>query len=342
MGGPVKVSLECRQDVLGVGRGADWLHHTIVGRESTSDRVVAMGSRTVWTCWVNSERQRLGYLSQLRQTREFRAGRRTLEAGYRAIEATRQPEELPFDLTSIMADNRPARRLLERGVPGLPRYQPVCEYVTLTFRAGSRRRPGQGIRRATLRDIRPITECLERFGRRHQFTPCWAESDLLASGAAPPIQDFFVCERHGRIVGCLARWDQRRIRQIVVREYPSHLARWRPVINAVAALIGQPRLPALGDPFNALYLSHMAVDDDDGRVLVDLIHAHRHAERQRQDRADALILGLAADHPMRPAVERSFRLRNFRSILYLAVPVTGRDAAEALDGRPVHVEVGML
>jgi hypothetical protein len=37
-------------------------------------------------------------------------------------------------LTSIASDNVVARRLLERGLPGMPTYRPLCEFVTLVFR----------------------------------------------------------------------------------------------------------------------------------------------------------------------------------------------------------------
>ena len=52
-----------------------------------------------------------------------------LGAGYHAMDRTRLADELPYDLTSIVSDNHTARRLLERGLPGLPRYLPVGEVI---------------------------------------------------------------------------------------------------------------------------------------------------------------------------------------------------------------------
>ena len=38
-----------------------------------------------------------------------------------------------FHLTAILARNETARRLLEAGLPGLPRYSPVAEIKTFTL-----------------------------------------------------------------------------------------------------------------------------------------------------------------------------------------------------------------
>jgi hypothetical protein len=59
---------------------------------------------------------------------------------YRLLREARDPRDPEWDLTAILTGNLPARRLLEAGLPWLPRYRLACEMVTLSFRAGSTRR----------------------------------------------------------------------------------------------------------------------------------------------------------------------------------------------------------
>ncbi len=119
---------------------------TVVIRRGPGGTVVALGSRAVKEVWWKGRPARLGYLGQLRFARGWKPGRRTLARAYELVRGCRAPDELPFDLTSIVADNEPARRLLERGLPGLPRYTPLAELVTVVVPARDGRPARHGIR----------------------------------------------------------------------------------------------------------------------------------------------------------------------------------------------------
>ena len=64
------------------------------------------------------------------------------------------------------------------------------------------------------------------------------------------------------MTGCAATWDQRGLKQAIVRGYSPRLARWRSVVNLAGPLVGVPALPPVGRPLEFVYLSHVAVDDD--------------------------------------------------------------------------------
>ena len=99
--------------------------------------MVGLASRAVRRAWLGGEPRLIGYLAQLRRVPSLKGGRRLLRDGFDACAATRQDDELPVDLTSIVAGNDEARRLLERGLPGLPTYRRLCRYWTLTFETRS-------------------------------------------------------------------------------------------------------------------------------------------------------------------------------------------------------------
>jgi hypothetical protein len=340
MEGEIRVSLEREPNAFLAAAVEGEPHRTIVARDPDGG-IVGMGSRSVWNAFVNGEPCRLGYLSQLRVDRAHRGQKRLLTAGYDLIRTFRSPEEMPFDLTSIVADNEVARRLLGAGLPGLPRYQEIEEWTTLIVPTTSRPRSSAvPILRGTRDLLAGAAACLERNRRRYQLAPRFSAEDLLSPdrsrGLAP--SDFFLAVVNTEVVGCLALWDQSSFKQVVVRGYAPRLARWRPLMNHLAApLLGTPRLPDPGHALPHAYLSHLAVDEDDPetfRALVEAAYAEARARRYVY-----VVAGLAARHPWRPWLEKRFKPRTYPSVLYA---VLWGDHVAALDGRMPHVEVALL
>src|SRR5258706_1277566 len=339
MAGEIRVSLERDQTVFLAAAVKGEPHRTIVAR-TPEGGIVGMGSRSVWNAFVNGEPCRLGYLSQLRVDRAHRGRKRLLAAGYDLIRSFRNAEEMPFDLTSIVADNEVARRLLGAGLPGLPTYREIEEWTTLIVPRTSRPRPMTGVRieRGTPNLITGVAACLERNRRRYQFAPRFSVADLQSPersrGLAP--SDFFLAVADGEVVGCLALWDQSGFKQVVVQGYAPRLARWRPWMNRLAPLLGTPRLPEPGNALPHAYLSHLAVDGDDSEIFRALVEA-AYAEA-RAKRYVYVVAGLAARHEWNAWLEKRFQPPVYTSVLYAVL----WDAGTALDGRMPHVEVALL
>ena len=344
MEGEIRVSLEREPNAFLAAAVEGEPHRTIVARDSRSGGIVGMGSRSVWNAFVNGEPCRLGYLSQLRVDQAHRRRKRLLTAGYDLIRSFRRPDEMSFDLTSIVADNEVARRLLGAGLPGLPTYTEIEEWTTLVVPTTSRLRRASRVRieRGTRERMGEAAACLERNRRRYQLALRFSTADLLSPersrGLAPG--DFFLALTDGEVAGCLALWDQSGFKQVVVRGYAPRLARWRPLVNGLSPLLGTPRLPDPGQPLPHAYLSHLAVDGDDPEIFHALVEAAYGEARAR--RYVYLVIGLAARHPWRAWIERRFKPRTYASILYAVHWDDGASAVATLDGRMPHVEVALL
>jgi hypothetical protein len=182
---------------------------------------------------------------------------------------------------------------------------------------------------------------LERSYRRFQFAPVWRARSLeqLVRANLRP-EDFLIVRRGPGIGACLAVWDQSGFKQTVVRGYARPLAMLRPAVNLAAAILRMPRLPAVGVALRQVYLSHLAVTDDDPALFRALIAAGL-AEAHRRGFELALV-GLAARHPLAPALAQAWRHREYRSLLHLVHWDDGRAAAAAVEPRLTHVEIAML
>jgi hypothetical protein len=193
MPGPIQVSLEREPSFFAAARQEGGRHHTACVRDLQSGRVVAMGSRSVHELFVNGQRQHVGYLSQLRIAAEHRGhSRQLLRMGFDLLRQTHAADEAPFDITTVVAHNKVARRILEAGLPGLPCYTPVDRILTMLLSTTSM------VRHAPHLPSVPIT-----------------------AGGASGLQ--FVAAK----VPVVGVWDQRAFKQIVVRGYSPWLRRCR-------------------------------------------------------------------------------------------------------------------
>ncbi len=344
--GEIRLALEREPDFFLAAGAGGAEHHTVVAQDASEGRLVGMGTRTVMEVFVNGEPLRLGYLSQLRLEPACRGRRRLLAGAYAVLRDLRAPGEALFDLTTIVSDNQPARRLLLSGIPGLPTYRPLEPFITLFLPTRRSRpvRPPRGLRieRGVPGRMAEIVTCLDRNRRRFQFAARFSAADLLSPGHCPGLlpEDFLLAVGRDGLLGCVALWDQQDFKQIVVRGYGPRLARLRPWLNRAAPLFGAPRLPEPGERLSHAFLSHLAVQDDSPEIFESLLAAAALEARRRN--VGGLVLGLAARSPFLRVMRRRFRARRYESLLCAVHGEDGRRAVEALDERLPHPEVALL
>jgi hypothetical protein len=332
MDGRIRISLEREPGFFRAAEIEGGIHHCAVARDPSNGVPIAMCSRLVRRMWVNGERRPAGYLTQLRIAPEWRRfGRSMTKLGFEWLEGTRGGDEADCDFTSIIEDNAPARRLLTAGLPGLPVYREIGRIRTLLMPVRQKvRRTERTVDSGSEKQRDEIVACLGRFARRHQLASDWTAEDLAGSGLA--MGDFLVVVAGGRVRGCAALWDQRSLKQAVVRGYAPTLARMRRVWNLFGA-----GLPVPGTALPMAFLSHLAVDGDDPDIFQALVSAALdHAGRTAGLRW--LLLGLAEGHPLLP-VARGFRPREYGSVLYAVHPPGCR---LVFDERIPHIEIAIL
>lgn len=204
MAGALSMTLEREPDFfLGATVEGD-VHDVVLGRDAQG-QVFGMGSRAVRDAYVNGEVTRLGYLGQLRVDAAHRGGRRMFEQAFEALEALHRTGDARLYVTTIIEDNRPARRLLTSGRLRIPLYVERAVFCTLALPLrrwpAQEAPPGVTVRDASAADLPGIAACLERNHRRFQFAPVWTLASLTdperARGLSPT--DFVVALRNGRV-----------------------------------------------------------------------------------------------------------------------------------------------
>ena len=306
--------------------------------------LVCVGRCSVRPAWVNGHPARVGYLGELRLDRRAQGRWDVLRGGYRFFEEIRSRCPADVYFTSIAADNQRARRLLERGLPGLPRYEFLTELTTLLIPTWS---AAGKARNFALQPVAPaeLAAFLERCGRQFQLAAAWTEAALLSLERHDlPMTAFSAIRERGEIVAVSAFWDQRRFRQTRIHNYSPTLRRLRPLANAIAPLIGTTPLPPVGSVVSHAFLSPLAIAPGRDDLLASLIagHAAKAAERGIAFVAVALPCAAAGTQPLRSEtlLQRQFRCRTYATRLY-SVSWPG-DQPVAFDGRPFAPDVALL
>jgi hypothetical protein len=344
--GDVQLSLEREPDsTLSSALEGD-VHGTIVARDSATGTLAGIASRSVRDVFINGKPARVGYLGQLRITQGFRSRRELLAAGFDFCRILHERErDSSMYLASVVADNHQAMRLLSRGGPGWPRFEPVDSLTSLAIpvRPGGRKKPRVVVlRRGTPESLNEIVECLSRNGGRWQFYPRWRAADFGSSRLRGlDLSDFVIATRDGRTVGCIACWDQRAFKQVIVKGYSSRLARSRWLVNLLSPFTGMPTLPRAGMQLQFGYLSHLAVErEDDEEVVTALVAGAR--DRATEKRLDYVVLGLSSRSSALQTIARAFQHRAYESVLYSAFWSDDEAAARSLDGRASNPELAIL
>jgi hypothetical protein len=324
------------------------LRQTMIVR-AKDGQAVGMGSRSVRPLYVNGEIASVGYMSQMRVDPEFAWGvalPKVLAQGWRFFRQLHQDGLTPYYLVSLVAGDSVGYRMMTLGLPDWPTLHAVGGLLTFGLtvrRARSIPRLGSGmtLRQAREDDRLAIGECLAHNGRRRQFAPVWDATTLGEPEWTPAfkIENFWVVERGSQIVGTLARWNQQRFKQSVVRGYDNQLGKMRDWINLAARFGLAPHLPGVGEQVDHSFASHFAVDNDDPQVAAALLAATYNSAVQAGD--GYLMVGLDANHPFGKLMRR-YRRVVYATQLFLAT--WGDEVAQArlVDGRQMGAEIALL
>ena len=337
MPGRISIALEREPDANLAANVEGDVHHTIVARDERSGRLIAMGSVSVRYRYVNGEPTRVGYLGQLRLDHACRGRGLVIRRGYDFFRELHETLGVKLYLTSIASDNVVARRLLERGLPGMPTYRPLCEYVTCVFRRASKlRRAVPSVREVSRESIPRIASLLNAPAARLQFAPVWAGWTLPVSS-----DQFRLAFAGDEPIGCAAVWDQRAMKQAVVRGYAPWLRRVRVPLNFLSPLTRQPHLPKVGQPLRHAFVSHVATLPDRPELIEPLIDALQGSSQARD--VDCLTTGFDARDPRLTVVRRAFGGREYHTQLYVVNWPDDAPAADAVErDRIVAPEVALL
>jgi len=303
-------------------------------RDRSTGSVVLMASRSIRQAYVNGTPQRLGYIGDIRLAPEHRNGT-LLGRAARYLRHLHEANPVPLYFAVILDGNQAALSAFTMPRAGVPVLTEWGRMLTPAIHLDLPRRKvaEAGI---SFEMVRPdqsqeIVVFLSRLRAEKQFAPCVASLKNLP--------DFLLAIRNNQIVGCCAGWDQRAFRQTHIEEYSLGLTLLRPLYNLAAELSPLKPLPAPGSAIPYLYLSHVAVDDNDPRIFRALLAEFY--RRHRRGPWHYVIAGLHERDPL-ASVLHDYRRIEAAGRLFVVHYEDGAAALAKLDGRVPYIEMATV
>ena len=253
---------------------------------------------------VEGQELRACYLGGLRLCGRHRGRLNVLKGGFESIpHLLPEVKKIPLVFTSIAKENRRARRILEAGLEGMPRYRFLEDMETFIVNVHRGRKLGL-LERAGLSDVSELTTFYNSVTSLTSLSPVlerkWLESMIRDSAI-----DFFINRSEGRIKACIAVWDQRAYKQIVVRGYRRPLGALRPLHNLWARVAKRPFLPIVGQRLEQVFLAFRAFDasvaDKEVLFILEALAA------AREIGADSVMLGVTPSSPRYVEMKRALK-----------------------------------
>jgi hypothetical protein len=263
-----------------------------------------------------------------------------LRRGYEFFHELQADAPADFYFTSIAADNERARTLLERDLPGMPRYEFVGEFVTVLVPAGRRSSVRNDVA-DNLASSKQLVPLLNHHNSKHQFAPYWSAIELESLqplGLQP--ESFKFIRKGEKVIATAALWDQRSFKQTVINGYETSLALVRPALNFVTGIVGGIRFPAVGETLGNAFVFQFAGELNEPELLIRLLAELRGMASQQG--IELLTLGFAADDPRLVVLRKNIRCREYHSRLYVVRWPEFGGAAQELDERILAPEVALL
>ncbi len=287
-----------------------------VARDKTG-RVLGMCSRSVRRVWFNGEPAELGYLGNLRTSNAIKGRIAPLAAGFAACMNDHQANELEFDITSILADNKEAQRLLERGLSALPRYSYLAPFRTFVMPVKQMRmlKAGREVAAVDSLWLTPYVQFLNHRNRDYQFAPIWREDDFSKPLLRNlPVTNCYMIRDNERVLATGALWDQRAFKQTRILGYEPRIRHFRHLINVGLTMLRQPRLPAVGSSINLAYVFQLQVLDNDPSLFVHMLD-HLVASA-RSKGLDYLVIGMDPRQTLAETIIKRCKARIIESRIY--------------------------
>ncbi|MFO8046126.1 MAG: hypothetical protein R6U30_09665 [Halomonas sp.] len=334
LGGEIRLTFEREPDYFASLDQESLRHDTLLVEGAEHDELIGMGSRLVQPAWQRGDVGPLGYLSQIRLKEGHRLPLRAVRRAWQQLGATRLGEEASFDLTSITLDNRLARRLLEHGLPGQPRYHAIGDYRVHALATGRALPEPQGIELSEADETAWQEILAWRLARRRR-------ASLSLAGPAAGRVLRLIARRRGRLLAGLAVLDATPWRQLVVRGYAGRLAGLRPALNLTRALTGTPRLPRVGEPLHCGQVVDLAHAPGEEPAAIALLRAA--ARRTAGLGLDLLLVGHAERDPLGAWLRHTLPGRHYLTRLYaVAWSPIATPALEALREGDLDLELSAL
>jgi hypothetical protein len=303
------------------------------------DRIIATGTLTFFKAFVQGTPRTIGYLHSLRVDPAYRYNI-FLARGFEKVHELAAARGIPFYIATIIEDNNPLVRLIQKPRAFMPPFQDIGRFTTYViplFRKKRRTSSRLAVAPAAgSAELEEGIDWIQQRGRTRDLFPVFTREIFQNQWMKDyGLQELLIARRGGSIAGTLAAWDQGRFRQTAVKAYHGKWRLFKSCYNALAPVLGGSRLPQANEEFKYMFAAFPAAAGDDPGILRELMRAL--CERALSAGYTYVVIGLHESAPLSKALAGFFTIR-YTSRVYM-IALEGR---KQYDVRFPYLELARL
>ncbi|MCH5192607.1 MAG: hypothetical protein J1F11_01510 [Oscillospiraceae bacterium] len=283
--------------------------------DNNEHRTAAVGGSVIRKEYLNGKIEDCAYLTGLKVHPDYRGRINFLTRAYQLMGEILSDCRCVY--TTILDDNTPVIKMLEKKRRNMPEYRYLGHYTTYCFHGGKKILPLEKNNREGFQNL------LDTYFLKLNFTPADTEYPGLGE------KDFYcVRDEHGEITACCFVGDQSRYKQYKMCSYGGV---YKLLSKLPTRLAGYPAFPKAGEVIKHGAVSYLYVKDNDPGLCSRFLRSVA-AEAE----FSLLIWGGFESHPLCPALDKMKTVR-YGSRLYEVV----WDKASGVSGQ-IGMEAAVL
>lgn len=306
----------------------------LVLKDKLEDKSIGVGACIIRRVYKNGNIVRMGYLAGLKLLPEYQKKVFVIPYIYQQLyEKTKDEVDIYF--TTILSDNIPVQKMLEKPRKSMPLYEYLGDYRVYFCKSGIKR-----INKAIKNHSRREGEYILRRCNKEEIEVFFKEQakgvDLSLEGIdAYDLENatYYGLFQKDKIAACGYVLNQQSYKQYVVKSYSGI---YRLLNKLPTRLLGYPSFPAINETANCGCAGIWARNNDEALV-------HRLWEFIRQDAKefDFIMIGLYEKHPLRIYFEKTKHI-HYDSRCYVVDWEHSKTVYEEIKDRNLYIDVAFL
>ena len=302
---------------------------TVIGK--VNDKVEILGTRSLKKVYINGEKETLGYLSDLKISKNAKKIH-ALSEGFKFMKSLMDDSRAKFHIATIIEDNKQGKIALTwtNKNPNIPNFYDLGimnTYFILPVLPIFISKKNNVIR-GSMDILDDIVEFLNTEGRKKQFFPIYTKEYFLNLPNFN-IEDFYVATANNEIVGVVAKWEQTSFKQVIIKKYNK---KWKWIKRLTGKI-----LPQENEPIKQFYLSFIAIKDNKNSVFEVLLSKIHNDNRHYK----YFSLILHSKDNLNRSLRKFFSIK-YKSRLYITEFMEDEEITNMVDDRIPYLELAGL
>ena len=292
-------------------------NQVLIGKRK--NKIIAIANRSIKPVFINGVKKNIGYLGGLRIDNNFQ-GQGLYKKCFKCFLKFHKDNKAKFYLAAIIADSKKSKQIITKKRKSFPQFTKIFRYHTVVINLFKKKKPiklqNTLIRKATKQDQAQLIDFLIKEGPKKQFFPEYVKEDFKKNEFLKDlsVEDFYIATKNKKIVGVLAKWDQSKFKQTIIKDYNGWIKIFKCFYNFSAKIFKFQPLPKKGGRLKYFFLSHIVIKNNNRDIFKALLRRVYNDNINKE--YSYFTVGLSEKDPLLKIARQYFHI-SYQSDIYL-------------------------